>query len=522
MLQKKSHILCVLKILQEYSDSEHPLSRQNILDYINSKYNIDEIKNLKTISNDIEELREIGFNIAYVNNHGYYYDDHTLSSGELSYLVDAVFSSKSINGEDAKNLINKLKGIASKYDRKQYDYIYKSTSINRTKIDIFDNIDIIRQAIDQNKQIMFDYIRFNVNGKTELRYDKNFHYHVSPYFLINNFGKYYLLCNDENPKMNGKTAIANYRIDYMTNLQIIDTISTNQEKTLGQSFNIDKYINDHIYMFSAEIINAKIEVLNKDAFTYVYDWFGNNVYFYKEKGKNIAVIKSDKQAFYYWCMQYLDDIKILEPKNLRNDIYMAVRRAYDLYDKDVKEDPNPLQYNMFEIISNFIYTLKQMPLKDLMEYKKTDLLNRLYDYLKYNSSPYYEFTPDGKESMIIKNMTKDDDNYYFRVSYASKDCNDQVLFNLLKLINNVEKYPANKKCFIFFTPNSSFNHDSDCKATIFKKYFAQKTNLEVPAHTPITYNEETIVFEKSFIIKWPVINVSEDKKTWYRYFTITF
>lgn len=521
MLQKKSHILCVLKVLQDHSDKDHPLSRQDIINYVN-KYPIEEVKNPKTISNDILELQELGYNIVFKNKYGYYYDDHTLTGSELSYLVDAIFSSKSINGEEAAELIKKLKGMASKTDQKQYNYIYKSTAINRTKSNIFENIDIIRQAIDENKQIIFDYNRYNVKGNLELRYGPTYHYHASPYYMINNFGKYYLLCNDENPKFKGKPAIKNYRIDYMSNIKMQNILSTNQEKTLKENFNIDKYINDHIYMFGDEIINAKIIVKNKDAFTYVYDWFGSNVYFTKENNKDIAHIRSDKTAFYYWCMQYLDDIIILEPADVRNSIYMAARRAIDLYDDAVKNDKNPLQYNMFKIINNFIYNLKQMPFNDLLEYKKENLLNELYSYLKYNSSPYYDFIPDDKESMKIINSNDPSDNYYFRVSFASQNCNDKALFKILKLINDVEKNDANKKCFIFFTANSSFNHDADCKATIFKKYFAQKVNCEVPANEKITYKDETIVFDHSFTIKWPVINKSDDEKIWYRYFYITF
>ena len=46
--------------------------------------------------------------------------------------------------------------------------------------------------------------------------------------------------------------------------------------TLGKNFNINKHINEHVYMFGGNIITAKIEVLNEWAVTYIYDWFGKN------------------------------------------------------------------------------------------------------------------------------------------------------------------------------------------------------------------------------------------------------
>ena len=311
MYDKKMAMFYILDILKEYSDKDHLLTQKDIINKLYDNYLI-EIER-KTISSTIELLIEYGYDIVKIERKGYYLNEREFDENEIKYLIDAVYSSKSIPGSNAKNISKKLYSLLSKYEQKDFSYLYKSTEINRSSNnEIFLNIELINEAIKLNKKISFIYLSYDENGNLSERRN-GYRYIVSPYFLVNNFNKYYLICNI--PWFDNH---ANYRLEYMKDIKILDEdIKPYKDvETLGEKFDITKHINDHIYMFGGNVINSKIEILNKEGITYVIDWFGNNAKIYKDDGKLYANIKSNDNAFFFWALQYQEHIKILSPDSM--------------------------------------------------------------------------------------------------------------------------------------------------------------------------------------------------------------
>lgn len=326
MYDKKMAMLYILDILKEYSDENHLLTQKNIIDKLHNIYMIDIER--KTISSTINLLIDYGYDIINEPKKGYYLASRDFDENEIKYLVDAIYSSKTIPGKLANKLSKKLYSNLSKYEQKNFSYLYKSTEINRNQnLDFFLNIELINEAIKNKKKISFEYLEYDESGKLKKRRN-GYKYKVSPYFLINNFNKYYLICN-----IGWFNNHANYRVEYMTNITVLDeTIKPYTEvETLGTNFNISKYINDHIYMFGGNLINAELEIQNKTAITYVIDWFGNNAQVYKRDDKIIATVKTDEEAFYYWSLQYLDHIKILSPTNIIDRIKQSLEKNLEKY-----------------------------------------------------------------------------------------------------------------------------------------------------------------------------------------------
>ena len=324
---KKMAMFYILDILKEYSDENHLITQQDIIDKLHNIYGIDIWR--KTISTTIRLLDEYNFEIKHTPKQGYYLVERKFDENEIKYLVDAIYSSKTIPGNIAKELSKKLYSELSRYKQKEYHYLYKSIEINRNKnLEFFLNIEIINEAIQEGKKITFEYMSYDENGKL-IKRRNGFKYKVSPYFLINNFNKYYLLCNIDRFDNH-----ANFRVEYMCNVKKIDDKIKPYKNvtTMGPNFNISKHINDHVYMFGGKLINASIELLNKNAITYVLDWFGNNARVYKNDDKLLASIKTDEDAFYYWALQYQDNIKILSPENIILKVRESLERNLKKYD----------------------------------------------------------------------------------------------------------------------------------------------------------------------------------------------
>ena len=311
MYDKKMAAFYILDILREHSDKNHTLTQSEINEKLQIIYDLD--LDRKTIASHIQSLLDYGIDIVQVPRQGYYIDKRYLNEHEIKFLIDAVYSSKMISADDAKELSKKIYSCLSRHEQKDFSYIHKSMDVNRTSNeDIFKKIEIINQAIQEKKKISFIYQDYDRKGQLKDANGGKRRY-VSPYFLINNFSKYYLICNFD--YYNNHT---NYRLEYMKDIEIIkyDAKPIEDVTSLGPNFNMSQHMNDHIYMFGGKNIFARVEVLDDKAITYVKDWFGSNATIMEIDGKIYASIKSNEKALVYWLLQYIEHIKVVEPQSL--------------------------------------------------------------------------------------------------------------------------------------------------------------------------------------------------------------
>lgn len=311
---KKLSILYILKILQEYSDEKHLLTQQDIVRKLYSIYGLECER--KSIGANLDSLEDFGYDIIKTNK-GCYLGAREFEPSEISFLVDAIFSSKSITSKQSKELANRLSKYLSEYERKKYKYIYKSDDITRTNNkQLFYTIDILNQAIEEDKKVSFIYNKYDCSGRLIPRREGK-EYLVNPYFMVNNNGRYYLVCN-----LDYFNEIANYKIDEISDIKIIDDKIKPIKKLVGleNGLEISKYINENVYMFGGKTINAKIQISIEYTISNVFEWFGSNVKVYKKDNKIFADIKANELSILYWCLQYGENVELLEPKETRTKI----------------------------------------------------------------------------------------------------------------------------------------------------------------------------------------------------------
>lgn len=319
---KKLSILYTLQVLRDYSDENHLLSQNDIVIKINNIYGM--TCERKSIATNIDSLIDFGYDIVKTNA-GSYLASREFEPSEIRFLVDAVFSSKSINSKQSRELAKKLSEFLSVYQRKQYKYVYKTDELNRTDSkELFYNVDIINEAIENNKQIEFDYIRNGYKSNNTKKHP----YIVNPYCLINNQGKYFLVCNydyfDE---------IGNYKLERIHNIKILDTPikPVTQVKGFENGLDIAKYANENIYMFATKTINATVKIHREEAANYVEEWFGKNANLYEKENSIFADITANETSLIYWCLQYGEDIELLSPKDTRGKIKEIVKQINKRY-----------------------------------------------------------------------------------------------------------------------------------------------------------------------------------------------
>ncbi len=311
---KKIVLLYVFDILKDFTDDKHLLTYSEIVSKLDIIYGVR--PNIKSIARNIDTLTEYGYDIRKKGKCGCYLAKRDFDDSEVMFLVDAVFSSRSIAPENAKDLIKKLTRNCSSFERKKYKHIYKVEEISRKRsTQLFKNIEILDEAIEQGKKVSFQYNEYDASKKFLPRMQGRL-FVMNPYFLVNNNGKYYLVCNYDK-----YDNLANYKIECMSNLKILEE-DVKPLKTLpGQeNFKQDEYINEHIYMTTGASVWATIRLDNTKTINDIIDWFGDKVEFIERDNTLYAELKVNEQALIYWALQYGDAVEVVSPASTREKI----------------------------------------------------------------------------------------------------------------------------------------------------------------------------------------------------------
>ncbi|MDD3368323.1 MAG: WYL domain-containing transcriptional regulator [Lachnospiraceae bacterium] len=240
--KQKLKLLYILQYLSAYSDKNHPLSTMRILDLL-AEEGIQAER--KSIYRDIASLQEYGYDIQSrksKTDSGYYLASREFELPELKLLVDAVQASKFITLRKSRELIEKLEHFASEGDAKQLKrQVYVANRIKTANESIYDNVDVIHRAMQENVQISFLYYEWNLEGSLTARKD-GARYQVSPWALLWSEENYYLVAYDETMEM-----IKHYRVDKMGRiaLQKKDRLGSEQ----FDSFDIASYANKTFGMY---------------------------------------------------------------------------------------------------------------------------------------------------------------------------------------------------------------------------------------------------------------------------------
>lgn len=325
---KKASILMILKVLEEYSDEGHFLTQQDIIDKVYELYGIELER--KSVAFSISLLQELDYDINKSCRGGYALLSRTLDNSEIRYIIDALYSSKSLNGKQATSLSNKISACLSKYQRRDYNFIYKSNDINRLgNKELFYTLDLIEEAKRRNKRISFQYLSYDENGKPYPRKD-GYRYIVSPYYTVNNNGRYFLLCNYREKYR----PINIFRIDYIINPKIEEGWDIKPIELIEElkGFDIVKYLNDNIYLLDGEVITSTIKIDNSASISYIVDWFGNHAKIYKKDGEQYVDIKCNENALFYWYMQYSESMTIISPQSLIERVKAEAERILKKYE----------------------------------------------------------------------------------------------------------------------------------------------------------------------------------------------
>lgn len=323
--RQKQKLLTLEKILLSETDENHALTVKELISKLDS-YGIKVER--KTVYDDINTLQESGLDILCErigHANAYYIGSRTFQDEELYVLADAVSSSVFLTKKKSDELIKKLQTLTSKYKaRGLRRNVYVANRIKAFNEHIYYNINTIHEAVFSNYQIEFKYFEYSLDKKAQFRHGGEV-YSVSPYQLIWENDKYYLICF-----CNKHQKLCRYRVDRMSEVRICE----DKRRSLTVDENeIVKSLKAAYDMYGGEPERVELEFDNS-LINVVIDRFGSKVIINKVN-ENRFRIKSDVEispTFWGWLFTFGTNAKVVGPEKIVDMAKQKIKEISDCYE----------------------------------------------------------------------------------------------------------------------------------------------------------------------------------------------
>ncbi|MCH5342655.1 MAG: WYL domain-containing protein [Acetatifactor sp.] len=307
---QKLKLLYLVKLLKENTDENHVMSTAELIERLEA-YGIHSER--KSIYDDMEKLCDFGYDIIQVHSRlggGYYLASREFELPELKLLVDAVQSSRFITTKKSRELIKKLEQLAGKHDAgKLQRQVYVAGRVKTENESIYYNIDNIHRAIQEDRQIIFVYLDWNL--RKELVPREREERKASPWALIWRDENYYLAAYDAQDGI-----IKHYRVDKM------GSVALTEEKRLGveqfADLDLASYANRTFGMFGGKEETVTLRLPNR-LIGVALDRFGKetDIRPVGEEHFQIRAKVAVSGQFFGWMAGVGSDLQVVSPKSVK-------------------------------------------------------------------------------------------------------------------------------------------------------------------------------------------------------------
>lgn len=320
---KKLALIRIWQILKDYSDDRHPLTQEHIANLLEQDYGI--ILERKAISRNISLLKEAGADIESQKG-GCYLAQRDFEDAELRMLIDDILSSKHITAKHSRDLIDRICALSNRYFKANIRNIHSVNDWSKTDNQaIFFNIEQIDTAIEQGRQLHYDYNKYGIDKKLH----KSSQQYVSPYQMILHNQRYYLMAYSE---YWGNMVF--HRLDRMTNMSILDKPATPLRSLPGyeNGINYKDLSSTMPYMYTDTPENIDF-IADARIVDQIIDWFGRDIRIMptEDEQKLRIHLKASPQAMVHWALQYLPYVEVESPDSLRAKIRDTLQSGLEKY-----------------------------------------------------------------------------------------------------------------------------------------------------------------------------------------------
>lgn len=312
--------LMLREILLKYSDEEHVLGMPEIRAYL---LDLGIEADRRTVYKAIRVLNDHGHEIAYTSRNGKqgYMIRHPFTQAEAFFLCDAVQTSSALSANTAEAFTAKIAGMLSEQERKALPPAAAVTS--RTDSDqMLKTIQILLKAIAGMNPVEFRYYDLSVTKKKQYRRN-NKTYHLVPYALVSNAGRYYCVFYSEEHQ-----SFANYRIDKMDMIHVLET------KADPVYFSLKDHIRSSFNMYHGEPETITVD-FDLNLANVVFDEFGRDIIISKvgEQRFTASIRTAVTPTLVSWLLQFYDRMEVKRPESLKDQLLNIAEHLRETYKK---------------------------------------------------------------------------------------------------------------------------------------------------------------------------------------------
>lgn len=251
------------------------------------------------------------------------YMESTLTKSEAHLLSDAIATSRFIERDKSKELIDKLgilvgENLGSFFEPRLQ---FKNTDNKEYNEKLFENIEMLTEAIRTGHKVKLQYLKYDVDKNLVPSRPENDGYKkVRPYYLIWQINKYYLMYYYDD-----STEPRFMRVDKMRDVKIIKE----KVEPLKNIANLSDYTRNQVYMFGGMPTNIRFRCKMWNV-GQVIDFFGEDVKITKIDEEYFWVnLYTSTSSIKYWLLQYITAIDCIEPKSLAIEIQDMLEEALE-------------------------------------------------------------------------------------------------------------------------------------------------------------------------------------------------
>lgn len=327
---KKIQLLYVLGVLENFSDENHTLKQDDIVNILKGRgYHTER----KSVARDLQLLLDFGYKIHGIEpeldeegnelpmKRGAIWLEREFSDEQLSLLLNSVAYNVFVEKNNKEELLNNIIQLGSKTFKEKHN---ANSLINGGRIyqvegtSLLNQLKVIEKAIEKEKRIRFKYASKLKRDGNNFIYQKDKEYVVSPYWVVSKNGNLYLVCFNH-----GENRIWNCRIDKIKEVEVIKSSATPKTDTELKDISVGDYVSKHPNMFTGDPISIEFKV-DKTRIGHVYETFSDVTIINETEDCLTVKVTCGELDMFYWAIQYGGFVEVLKPQSLRDKIRIHI------------------------------------------------------------------------------------------------------------------------------------------------------------------------------------------------------
>lgn len=325
-------LLYLKQILEEYTDADHGITMDRILELLSMRGVKAE---RKSVYDDIDTLiNDLGMDIQKPSGRDFTYrlNSRTFDVAELKLIIDSIQSSKFLSVKSSRHIIKNLSTLCSRHEASQlHRDIILANRVKNSEDLISNNVGNITAAIFAGEQISYKYFDYNIHKKKAYR-KNGVLYQASPYALIYTDENYYMLAYTDEHKQ-----VRPYRVDRMEKVKKKDGVAR-EGKDYFDKIDLAQYQKYTFSMFSDNVMPVTM-VFHNRLMNAVIDRFGREVMAMKEDDSHFRITASVAVSpqFYGWVFGLGNLARIIGPEHVRQGMKEMLESVHGRYEDIEKE-----------------------------------------------------------------------------------------------------------------------------------------------------------------------------------------